>query len=172
MLDGTLHQPLDEADSTSEGGVDSVITAFGNRYDKSDVVAIANKMFNLRLSLAKTDAEVIEAINTLSQSKQGKLKKALEAESVYYPVVDNATLDFVAAGERKTTPVKTNASGDITATASESWVTASVENGVLTVTAAANSDAARTAKVTVTAGEKSAEIAISQAAAPAGNGQQ
>jgi len=164
MLDGTLHQPLDEADSTSEGGVDSVITAFGNRYDKSDVVAIANKMFNLGLSLAKTDAEVIEAINTLSQSKQGKLKKALEAESVYYPVVGNATLDFVAAGESKTTTVKTNASGDITATASESWVTASVENGVLTVTAAANSGAARTAKVTVTAGEKSAEIAISQAA--------
>lgn len=179
MLDMNIHQPLDDADSTSEGGVDSVITVFGNRYDKSDVIAAANEMFSLGLSLAKTDAEVIEAINSLNQKKVASLKKRLETSCTYYPALGATSMEFDAAGATKTTTVKTNASGSVTATTDDAWLTPSVANGVVTVIAAANSEEsapARSGKVVVSAGGKSTEIAISQAAAPAaapaGDGQQ
>lgn len=172
VLDATIHQPLDDDDKGSEGGVDSVITVFGNKYDKSDVIEKANT-FELGLTLAKTDAEVIEAINTLNQKKQGLLKKALESECVYYPKLDKEALDFAAAGETKTVNVKSNASGEITATSDDAWLTVTISNGVVSVVAAANTAeqaAKRTGSVVVTAGEKSSEIAVSQAAAPAAAG--
>lgn len=165
ILDSTIHQPLDD-DDRDQGGIDSVITVFGNKYDKSDVIAQANE-FGLGLTLAKTDAEVIEAINTLNQKKQGDLKKALETKCVYYPNLEKNTLEFAAAGATETVKVKTNASGEITATSEDAWLTVTIANGVVSVVAAANTGegaAKRTGSVVVTAGEKSSEIAVSQEA--------
>ena len=165
ILDSTIHQPLDD-DDRDQGGTDSVITVFANRYDKSDVITQANE-FGLGLTLAKTDEEVIEAINTLNQKKQGALKKALETKCVYYPNLEKNTLEFAAAGATETVKVKTNASGEITATSEDTWLTVTIANGVVSVVAAANTDEGatkRTGSVVVTAGEKSSEIAVSQAA--------
>ena len=165
ILDSTIHQPLDD-DDRDQGGTDSVITVFGNKYDKSDVIAQANE-FGLGLTLAKTDAEVIEAINTLNQKRQLSLKKALETKCVYYPKLDKETLSFAAAGATQTVNVKTNATGEVTATSEDEWLTVTIANGVVSVVAAANtgeSAAKRTGSVVVTAGEKSSEIAVSQEA--------
>ena len=95
------------------------------------------------------------------------MKKALETKCVYYPKLDKETLSFAAAGATQTVNVKTNASGEVTATSEDEWLTVTIANGVVSVVAAANtgeSAAKRTGSVVVTAGEKSSEIAVSQEA--------
>lgn len=167
VLDSNISQPLDASD-TESGASDSKITIFGHCYDKSDVIAKANAE-GLELTLAMTDAEVIEAINGLNQKKQGKVKSALEKDCVYYPELSVSAMEFAAAGATKTSVVTTNASGAVTASASAgaSWLTVTVSEKTVSVVAAANtgdSAEARTATVTVTAGSKTATITVSQAA--------
>lgn len=163
VIDATVAQPIDDSDKES-GATDSVITIFGHRYDKSDVIAKANAQ-GLSLTLSMTDTEVIEAINGLNQKKQGLLKKALETECVYYPELSVSSMAFEKAGATKTSVVTTNASGAVTASSEAAWLTVTVSEKTVSVVAAANSESeapAREATVVVTAGSKTATIAVSQ----------
>jgi hypothetical protein len=163
VIDATVAQPIDDSDKDS-GATDSVITIFGHRYDKSDVIAKANAL-GLSLTLSMTDTEVIEAINGLNQKKQGLLKKALETECVYYPELSVSSMAFEKAGATKTSVVTTNASGAVTASSEAAWLTVTVSEKTVSVVAAANSESeapAREATVVVTAGSKTATIAVSQ----------
>lgn len=168
MLNTTIVQPVDD-DDKGEGGKDEKITVFGHRYLKSDVVAVANE-FGLEVSLSDEDTDIIEAINTLNQSKQGKMKKTLETTKVYFPELNPSAMGFEAAGAAKDCEVTTNATGTITAVADEdsaAWLSATVTGKKVSVTAAANSAegaAAREGTITVTAGSKTATITVSQKA--------
>lgn len=81
---------------------------------------------------------------------------------------DDEELSFAKTKESKTVDVTyIGEESNLTVEASESFVTASIKNGVLTITCAANSVASapeRTATVTVTDGVNSVEIEITQAA--------
>ena len=77
-----------------------------------------------------------------------------------------ASLEFVVGGESKTVSIASNIAW--TASSSATWATLSAASGkgdaTLTVTVAANTGAARTASVTITAGSVEKTVAISQAA--------
>ncbi len=78
---------------------------------------------------------------------------------------EDKTLSFTSA--KATKKVNVTYLGDnanLSASASEEFVTVAISGGVLSVTCAANSGTARTATVTVTDGVNSVEIAVSQAA--------
>lgn len=117
------------------------------------------------------------------------LREYTTAQSLCLPVIDNAqsiyvleadkspitlsedSLEFVAAGATKTVTASSVNEGDLTAAVPEgdaSWLSASISDGTVSVTAAANTDSgavARTSTVTVTdAKGNKATIAVSQAA--------
>ena len=79
---------------------------------------------------------------------------------------DLKTLSFAKAGESKT--VSFTYPGDIknlSVTSSVEWATASLANGILTITCVANEDTKRNGVITITDGLNSATINISQLAA-------
>ncbi|EHP48968.1 BACON domain-containing protein, partial [Odoribacter laneus] len=75
---------------------------------------------------------------------------------------EKTQVDFTAEGGEEV--VKVTATATFTAASSESWLTATAAEGKVTLNAAANTAEARTAKVTLTMGEKTAEITVNQAA--------
>lgn len=74
-----------------------------------------------------------------------------------------SALSFSADGESKTSTIETYGSATINVSDNVDWVETSLVDNVLTVTAAANSGAAREAVVTITYGDDSTTIAVSQA---------
>lgn len=88
--------------------------------------------------------------------------------------VDSTTLSFDAAAGSKTITctIENEVSGqNVTATASEDWLSTSVSGKTVTVTATANTGAARNATVTIAyAGAESKTVTVSQAAGNTGGG--
>jgi len=163
-LDITDAQPVD--DDEQEG--DSTITIWGHNYLKSEVTAAMGAMGIV--PLGSTDAAYIKTINDLSAKDEARLKKAL----VYLPEVDPATLTFAKTADTtgKTVTVDTNAPASDIAAATVSagdaaWITPTISGKTITVKVSANSESeapARTGKVTLSIGGKTAEISVSQAA--------
>lgn len=75
-----------------------------------------------------------------------------------------SSLSYTADGGEKTFDVTTYGEATLAATSAAEWLTVSVADGVVTVVAAANEGEAREAEVTVTFGEESVTVAVSQAA--------
>lgn len=76
-----------------------------------------------------------------------------------------ASVSFAAAGGTKIAYVSGNGSTVPTLTipaGAQVWLSATFDNGAIAITAGNNSGSARTSKVTVTVGEESKEIAVSQ----------
>ncbi|MDR0728760.1 MAG: BACON domain-containing protein [Prevotellaceae bacterium] len=84
--------------------------------------------------------------------------------------VSPASLSFAAAGEAKTVNITSTQSWTVTETVD--WLSVSPDNGslngVVTVTAAANTGAVRTATVTVAAGTETKTVSVTQAAPGSG----
>ena len=74
-----------------------------------------------------------------------------------------SSLSFVADGESKTIAVSTYGAATLTVNKNADWVTTSLEGNTVTVTADANSDDARETTVTITYGDDSRTISVSQA---------
>lgn len=77
--------------------------------------------------------------------------------------VSPSSLNFDAEGNSKTATINTYGTATINVSDNADWVSTSVNNNVVTVTTDANSGAAREAIVTITYGDDSATIAVSQA---------
>lgn len=115
-------------------------------------------------------------------SKTDPLEEFTTAQAVCLPVIDNADGIYVlhadSADEKlavdpaslsfpksaSTKEVSVHADNDVTATSSQTWATATYVNGKLSVSVTANTGAERTAKVTVSDGNTSKEVSITQAA--------
>ncbi len=117
-------------------------------------------------------------------SKTDPLEEFTAAQALCLPVIDNAdgiyilhadsangskdvtvdpsSLSFPKSASTKTVDI--HADGEVTATSNQTWATASVGSGKVSITVAANTGAERTAKVTVSDGSSSKDIAITQAA--------
>ena len=77
--------------------------------------------------------------------------------------VSPSSLNFDAEGNSKTATINTYGTATINVSDNADWVSTSLNNNVVTVTTDANSGAAREAIVTITYGDDSATIAVSQA---------
>ena len=168
VLDCTLSAEVD-TDAETEDTEDTYITVAGKKYVKSDVVAAYNALnVGEPISVSTTDANVIKAINALSEKDEAKMF----ANIVYFPKVSPATLNFTKSADNtgKTVTVDTNDAENVataTATTSDAWITPSISGKTVTVKVAANSETsapARTGTVTVTVGGKTAVITVKQAA--------
>lgn len=114
-------------------------------------------------------------------SKTDPLEEFTTAQALCLPVIDNVDGIYVlhadGASEIDVNPtslsfpksastkaVDVHADSDITATSSETWATVAVGNGKVSVSVTANTGAERTAKVTVSDGNASKEVTLTQAA--------
>ena len=157
---------VDETEETADTG-DVYVTINGKKYDKSAVIN-GLKGMGVKIKASATDAAVIAAVNGLSDADEKKLLDSL----VYYPVVSPKTLNFTKEADNtgKTVSVRTNDEeniGTATATTTDAWITPTISGKTVTVKVAANSETdapARTGKVTVTVGTRTAEITVTQAA--------
>ena len=75
-LDISEAQTVDESAESSDTS-DAAVTVWGQAYKKAEFVAEYNKIANDNLSAKATDAEIISAVNKLSDYKENKLKAAV-----------------------------------------------------------------------------------------------
>lgn len=114
-------------------------------------------------------------------SKTDPLEEFTAAQALCLPVIDNADGIYVlhadSAGSLAVNPtslsfpksastkeVEVHADGDVSVTSSQTWATATVADGKVSVSVTANTGAQRTAKLTVSDGSASKEVSITQAA--------
>jgi len=160
-----VDEDAEEADT-----YDSYITIDGKKYTKSEVIAAYNalgKNFNVESNIS--DANLMKAINALSDKMEAKLFKGL----VYWPIVNPALLEFAKTEDAtgKTVAVTTNDNENIASATVDAgdaaWITPTIDGKTITIKVAANSvdsAPARTGTVTLTIGERTAEITVKQAA--------
>ena len=79
--------------------------------------------------------------------------------------VSKTAIAFSASGGEDTVNVTTMGEATLNATADAEWLTVSVANNVVTVIAAENKDAARTATITITYGDEDKTVNVSQSEA-------
>ena len=147
---------------------DSYVTISGKKYLKSEVVSAYNSLGKGTISATTPDAQVITAINMLSDEDEQKMFAGL----VYYPVLSPASLSFAKTADStgKTVKVDTNdATNTPSVSTDDAWITPtySTTTKKVTVKVSANdgeSAPKRTGSVTVTVGTKTATIAVEQAA--------
>lgn len=142
-------------DAQTEG--DSQFTYAGVTYVKSHVIATLATL-GVTVSGSATDAELLAAINTLSNQNKNKLKQA-------FPQVDKHALTFTSAADATGQIVTVSSTGTVTATSSNAFATAAVNGNEVKVTVTLNEGAARTSDVTITQGGKSIIVKVTQAAA-------
>ena len=157
---------VDTTAETADSG-DDYITINGKKYDKPAVIS-ALIGIGVDIKSGASDADVILAVNALSDKEEKALLKGI----IYYPVVTPATLSFAKTADNtgNTVKVGTNDTENLataTATTTDAWITPTISGDTVTVKVAANSETsapARTGKVTVTVGTRTAEISVEQAA--------
>lgn len=86
----------------------------------------------------------------------------LHADSVGDLTVNPTSLSFPKSASTK--EVEVRADGEVSATSTQTWATATVADGKISVSVTANTGAQRTATLTVTDGNTSKEVSITQAA--------
>lgn len=86
----------------------------------------------------------------------------LHADSVGDLTVNPTSLSFPKSASTK--EVEVRADGEVSATSTQTWATATVADGKISVSVTANTGALRTATLTVTDGNTSKEVSITQAA--------
>ena len=77
-LDLSEAQAVDTSSESSDSG-DTKVTIWGNTYTKANFVTEYNKISGENLASTVTDADLIEAVNKLSDYKESKLKAAVES---------------------------------------------------------------------------------------------
>lgn len=168
ILDSTKSEAVDTEAETADTE-DSYITIGGKKYLKSEVVTAFNALgAGKTISTSTTDANVIIAINQLNEDDEEKLYASL----VYFPKVTPTSLTFAKTADStgKTVTVDTNDKTNVPSVASDdAWITPTYSNTTkkVTVMVTANSETnapKRTGSVVVTVGEKTATIAVEQAA--------
>ena len=75
-LDISEAQAVDTSAEASDSS-DAAVTVWGQAYKKAEFVAEYNKVANANLADKATDAEIIAAVNKLSDAKESKLKAAV-----------------------------------------------------------------------------------------------
>lgn len=75
-LDISEAQAVDTSAESSDSS-DAAVTVWGQAYKKAEFVAEYNKIANDNLGSKATDAEIISAVNKLSDAKEAKLKAAV-----------------------------------------------------------------------------------------------
>ena len=165
-IDKTNAYEVDTDAETADSG-DDYVTINGKKFVKSEAIAGLNAL-GAGLAAGATDADVIKAVNALSDKDEAKFFK----NTVYYPIASPSTLTFTKAADNtgKTVTIDTNDTANLataTATTENAWITPSISGKKVTVKVAANSEdsaPARTGSVVVTVGEKTVTISVSQAA--------
>lgn len=147
-------------DSQSEG--DATVSLFGYDYTKTEVITAMGQI-GRAVPNDITDADLLAAVNALSNYKKAELKT-----KVYpFPKLSATSLDFAKTADStgKTVDVSVINSATVTVSvpSSASWCTATVANNVVTVKVSANSDAERSTEVSVTANSKTSKITVTQA---------
>lgn len=159
-----------EVDTDAEAGDsgDTYTTIGGKKFIKSEAIA-GLKALGITLGNDATDAEVIKAVNSLSDKDEAKFLKNV----IYVPKLTPASLSFAKEADNtgKTVTIDSNDTAAnlaaATATTEDSWITASVSGKKVTIKVGANSESsapARTGSVTVTVGTRTSTIAVTQAA--------
>ena len=133
--------------------------------DKDWCTVVVNKAQATVTVTANEETQIRTAKVTFTAGEQTvnvTVTQAGKEASVDELTPEKTQVDFTAEGGEEV--VKVTATATFTAASSESWLTATAAEGKVTLNAAANTSDARTAKVTLTMGEKTAEITVNQAA--------
>lgn len=113
-----------------------------------------------RILWSKGDALRVAYKATVLEPAEGEDVKILGVD------VDKESLSFDATADSTGQVINAEGNGTITATADQTWVTVSVNDGAVTVTVDANTGTARSAQVTIADGTGySAVVAVNQSAA-------
>ena len=113
-----------------------------------------------RILWSKGDALRVAYKATVLEPAEGEDVKILGVD------VDKESLSFDATADSTGQVINAEGNGTITATADQTWVTVSVNDGAVTVTVDANTGTARSAQVTIVDGTGySAVVAVNQSAA-------
>ena len=151
-------------------------TYYGNFYleDESGDVLIYGILNDGEMcyeSLGLVDGDIITVQGTrVSHNDAAQMKNAEYVSHIVNTTprilrLDVTSLLYTADAAEKTIKVTTaGEGGTLEATTAAEWLTVSVADGVVTVAAAANEGEAREAEVTVTFGDSSETVAVSQAA--------
>ena len=129
----------------------------GVDYQKSDFILVSQYSHN-EPSLEEFTAGAALAMTVIDDGDHVYLLDA-SAESID---IDNTELNFPKSASNRTFHVTGVASYDVESDAA--WLTVSKNGETVTATAAANTGAAREATITVTSGELSETVAVTQAA--------
>lgn len=124
--------------------------------NKAEATVTATASAETEIRTAKVTFKLGEQTVNVTVTQDGKGAAAEELTP------EKTQVDFTAEGGEEV--VNVTATSTFTAASSESWLTATAAEGKVTLKAAANTAAARTAKVTLTMGEKTADITVNQAA--------
>lgn len=155
---------------------DTYNTYYGNFYledESGDVLiyGILNDGEKCYESLGLVDGDIITVQGTrVSYNDAAQMKNAEYVSHIVNTTprilrLDVTSLLYTADAAEKTIKVTTaGEGGTLEATTAAEWLTVSVADGVVTVAAAANEGEAREAEVTVTFGDSSETVAVSQAA--------
>lgn len=133
--------------------------------DKDWCTVVVNKAEATVTVTANEETQIRTAKVTFTAGEQTvnvTVTQAGKEASVDELTPEKTQVDFTAEGGEEV--VKVTATATFTAASSESWLTATAAEGKVTLNATANTAEARTAKVTLTMGEKTAEITVNQAA--------
>ena len=133
--------------------------------DKDWCTVVVNKAEATVTVTANEETQIRTAKVTFTAGEQTvnvTVTQAGKEASVDELTPEKTQVDFTAEGGEEV--VNVTATATFTAASSESWLTATAAEGKVTLNAAANTAEARTAKVTLTMGEKTAEITVNQAA--------
>ena len=134
--------------------------------DKEWCTVVVNKAEATVTVAASEETEIRTAKVTFTLGKDQTVNVTVTQNGKATPTEEltpeKTEVEFTAEGGEEVVNVK--ATTTFTAASSESWLTATAAEGKVTLKAAANTAEARTAKVTLTMGEKIAEITVHQAA--------
>jgi hypothetical protein len=136
---------------------DDVITLYGEQVPKLAVI-YALKSTGIKTAQNISDEKLIAKINALSDAGEEQFKAALTASYA-------GSMTFTSAADTTGQTLAAEAQGELTAVSDETWATATVAGNVVTVKVTANSGAARTANITLSADGRQGVILVKQAGA-------
>jgi hypothetical protein len=136
---------------------DASVALYGVRYSKSSVIN-AFKAIGAKVAYNISDSKLIDKINALSDENEAKFRAELEGVLV----VSQPELSFGSAADTTGKTITATTSETLTAVSDQEWATASVSSNVATVKVSANSGSARTANITLSAGDKEVAVVVTQ----------
>jgi hypothetical protein len=143
--------------SADEVEGDAGITLYGGQYSRDAVIDVL-RAIGQRVAHNISDAKLIEKINGLSDADEARFRTALEGILIVSPT----SLTFTSAADTVGQTVTATATGALTAVSDAAWATVTVASNVATVTVTANTGAARTANITLSADGKTVVVKVTQ----------